>query len=235
MQLCKQGLAAGFTAAKLISPPSLVSCSLLGLIYRPAGRRSVRHGAIFGNTFKMICPVQPCRQKDSGFDLTRLTSRTAAVPTRQEGRIARRHERGMGCGGRGSVGAQVCSQGGFRWLRTAKPCGPDTRCWCQAVGGDIDPTGSVSAIKPAATATRRIRSPGRARHKPSNHRAGNAGLPPLNLYARVRFFAHSCTRDRGCSAHPAFPAPSLLGGRMLTQNSGKPCRENANSYPLFEN
>jgi hypothetical protein len=29
-------------------------------------------------------------------------------------------------------------------------------------------------------------SPGRARHKPSSHRAGNAGLPPLNLYARVR-------------------------------------------------
>src|SRR5260370_6447786 len=35
-----------------------------------------------------------------------------------------------------------------------------------------------------------------------------AGLPPVNLYARVRFFAQFCTRDRGCSAHPAFPAPS---------------------------
>jgi hypothetical protein len=52
-------------------------------------------------------------------------------------------------------------------------------------------------------------SPGRARHKPSSHCAGNAGLPPLNLYARVRFFAQLCTRDRGCSAHPAFPAPSF--------------------------
>jgi hypothetical protein len=31
-----------------------------------------------------------------------------------KGRIASRHERGMGCGGRDSVGAQVCSQGGFR-------------------------------------------------------------------------------------------------------------------------
>jgi hypothetical protein len=41
-----------------------------------------------------------------------------------------------------------------------------------------------------------------------NHCAGKAGLPPLDLYARVRFFVHSCTRDRGCSAHPAFPAPS---------------------------
>jgi hypothetical protein len=26
--------------------------------------------------------------------------------------------------------------------RTAKPCGPGTRCWCQTAGGEIDPTGS---------------------------------------------------------------------------------------------
>jgi hypothetical protein len=26
--------------------------------------------------------------------------------------------------------------------RTAKPRGPDTRCWCQAAGGELDPTGS---------------------------------------------------------------------------------------------
>src|ERR1700731_1434987 len=55
---------------------------------------------------------------------------------------------------------------------------------------------------------KKARSPGRARNKPVNHCAGKAGLPPLDLYARVRFFVHSCTRDRGCSAHPAFPAPS---------------------------
>ena len=29
-------------------------------------------------------------------------------------------------------------------------------------------------------------SPGRARHKPSNHCAGKAGVFPLNLYAHVR-------------------------------------------------
>ena len=46
-----------------------------------------------------------------------------------------------------------------RWLRTAKPCGPDTRCWCQAAGGDlIQP--DRSAIKPAVTVTRRIRRRG---------------------------------------------------------------------------
>src|SRR6266702_4480789 len=64
-------------------------------------------------------------------------------------------------------------------------------------------------------------SPGRARHKPSSHCAGNAGLPPLNLYARVRFFAQSCTRDRGCSAHPAFPAPSVLEGGNVPAKLGR--------------
>ena len=41
-------------------------------------------------------------------------------------------------------------------------------------------------------------------------------MPPLNLYARVRFFTRAfCTRDRGCSAHPAFPAPSSFEGEAI--------------------
>ena len=55
---------------------------------------------------------------------------------------------------------------------------------------------------------KRNSSPGRARHKPSNHCAGKAGCSPLDLYARVRTSLCHCTRDRGCSAHPVFPAPS---------------------------
>src|SRR5947209_4980597 len=39
-------------------------------------------------------------------------------------------------------------------------------------------------------------------------------MPPLHLYARVRFYSCICTRDRGCSAHPAFPAPSFGGDRF---------------------
>src|SRR4030081_1277173 len=41
-------------------------------------------------------------------------------------------------------------------------------------------------------------------------------MSPLNLYARVRFLCALCTRDRGCSAHPVFPAPSASqGGEMM--------------------
>ena len=42
------------------------------------------------------------------------------------------------------------------------------------------------------------------------------------------YFYH-CTRDRGCSAHPAFPAPSFLRDND-TQTSGASRRENADVY-----
>jgi hypothetical protein len=54
-------------------------------------------------------------------------------------------------------------------------------------------------------------------------------MPPLNLYARVRFFVHVCTRDRGCSAHPVFPAPSAFEEGEVTQTSGGSRRENASA------
>jgi hypothetical protein len=74
---------------------------------------------------------------------------------------------------------------------------------------------------PKATEARKPDTPGRARYKPSNHCAGNVGCPPLNLYARVRFLFPFCTRDRGCSAHPAFPAPSDFKARNVSANLGR--------------
>jgi hypothetical protein len=46
------------------------------------------------------------------------------------------------------------------------------------------------------------------------------------------FFAQLRTRDRGCSAHPAFPAPSFEGDNDR-QTSGASRRENADVYLLF--
>src|ERR1700704_6031947 len=74
---------------------------------------------------------------------------------------------------------------------------------------------------PKATEARKPDTPGRARYKPSNHCAGNVGLPPLNLYARVRFLFPFCTRDRGRSAHPAFPAPSDFKALIFSENHGR--------------
>ena len=64
---------------------------------------------------------------------------------------------------------------------------------------------------------KRNSSPGRARHKSSTHCAGDAGVLRLYLYARVRNSLHHCTRDRGCSKHPAFPAPSVLRERNFSK------------------
>ena len=103
---------------------------------------------------------------------------------------------------------------------------------------DLAPTGPEKLFNarpgadgpyPKATEARKPDTPGRARYKPSNHCAGNVGCPPLNLYARVRFPSSSCTRDRGCSAHPAFPAPSDFKARNEMQTSGGSSRENAES------
>src|SRR6266542_2198122 len=46
------------------------------------------------------------------------------------------------------------------------------------------------------------------------------------------FLCANCTRDRGCSVHPVFPAPSnFRGGQTKLQTSGVIRRENAKSYP----
>jgi hypothetical protein len=45
-------------------------------------------------------------------------------------------------------------------LRTAKACGPGTRCWCQVGGGDVGPTGRDKTFNPPMTVTRRIRRRG---------------------------------------------------------------------------
>src|SRR5215207_10836001 len=122
---------------------------------------------------------------------------------------------GQGCDGRSGVSA-ICFRADETPERTAKSCGPDTRCWCQAGGKypavDGDKTNSLTgestkyAVKPLRRGCRSVSAA---------------------LYARVRLCAIFSTRDRGCSAHPAFPAPSLLReGQTNWKTSGKPCREN---------
>jgi hypothetical protein len=56
--------------------------------------------------------VQPCFQKYFRFRLTQITSTTLAIPPHKRG-VGHRHERGAGCGGRGSVLRARGSQGGF--------------------------------------------------------------------------------------------------------------------------
>ena len=61
---------------------------------------------------------------------------------------------------------------------------------------------------------KRNSSPGRARHKPSNHCAGNAGVLRLYLYARVRTLLHIAHETAGAAStrHSLLP---LSGGTTL--------------------
>ena len=75
-------------------------------------------------------------------------------------------KRGMGCGGRDSVGAQLQSQGEMNLVsgmrrarrtalkRTAKACGPDS-LWVgvKCRGGEAGPTGSAQPAIRGATVT----------------------------------------------------------------------------------
>jgi len=67
--------------------------------------------------------------------------------------------------------ARDVSQGGFSvsdnkarrremLQRTAKPCGPGTRCWCQVGGGKSAQPGADFAANSPTTVTRRIRRRG---------------------------------------------------------------------------
>ena len=139
----------------------------------------------------------------------------------------------MGCGGRGSVGRATGIAG--RGLsepvsdrrarrrtalkRTAKPCGPGTRCWCQVGGGFSSPTGYRKTFNPPMTVTRRIRRRGEHDISRKTIAQGRPGVPvTCGDYTRV--LPTHCTRGCGCTAHPAFPAPSDFLGRNDLQDSG---------------
>jgi hypothetical protein len=59
------------------------------------------------NNFRLIWVIQSSAKKYSAFHQTQISGYFRAVSSRQEGRIARRHERGTGCGGRESAGVQM--------------------------------------------------------------------------------------------------------------------------------
>jgi hypothetical protein len=111
-------------------------------------------------------------------------------------------------------------------MRTAKPCGPGTRCWCQIGGGFSNPTGLSKTFNPLMTVTRRIRRRGEhgiSRKTIAQGRRDAPTVPVCSCALAIVF----CTRDRGCSKHPAFPAPSSLVGETICKAPGERCRGNA--------
>ena len=103
-------------------------------------------------SFQTDLPRPVLREKRIPFARNPNQSYKSRHPGPQEGRIAIVTNVGPGCGGRDSA-RRVMGRAGrvFRercqrarrmaLLRTAKPCGPGTRCWCQAGEGLQSSTG----------------------------------------------------------------------------------------------
>ena len=220
------------------------------------GRKPIRprHLPVGQNTWRMQNPVNPLPQKYSTLPKFGIAA-FSRHPGPRRGAIVRRNERGSGCGGRGCVGhakagpgrdeprevvlraderrqrlAKPFGRSGVK-LRTAKPCGPDRRCYGQALRRCFQARpGPRGIANSRGDGGQKELGSGESAHTPSTHRAGKAGCFPAHLLSRLRicvckFFAQ---RIMGASRHPVFPAPSSLReGQGNEQNSGATCRENA--------
>src|ERR1700687_3796535 len=162
-------------------PPSLLSYRGRGRLILPDGQISrVRQ---FGcpAPFAKIFPFRP--------DPNQMHIHCRLVPTR--GAIARRHERGAGCGGRESVRRAWQSQGEMNLVSGQLACKmidaladgkavwfrhpllvPSWRRRNQARPG-------LMSLNPLVTVTTRIRSPGRARDKPLKPLRGECRVTPV--------------------------------------------------------
>ena len=146
------------------------------------------------------------------------------VPTR--GAVARRHERGMGCGGRDSVGAHGVA--GRDEPRERWPGAQDERrCSVRQKRVVLTPQWLASSLAevlraqpggqnldPRGDGVKKARSPGRARYKPQSPLRRGCRLPPLSPYARARIhspIAHE-TAGAACTRHPLRP---LFEGELL--------------------
>ncbi|MFK4509770.1 hypothetical protein IQ17_03621 [Bradyrhizobium daqingense] len=128
----------------------------------------------------------------------------------------------------GNVHKAVGAGGVKRIARTAKPCGPGRRCYGQALANAaVASTGAMPAAFVGVREARTNSAPGRARHKPSDHRAGKAvcSAPPVCCCAV--FCVHLLrSRPRVRGQHPAFPAPSDRRGSdeaKLGRNAPRGC------------
>jgi hypothetical protein len=166
--------------------------------------------------------------------LRRLVETALLIP------VSRLNKRGVsrssrtwsaGCGGRGSVGAPEVIAGRVfvsdrparrrtALQRTAKSCGPGTRCWCQVSRRRYRPNRASDAPSiREATVAKRNSSPGRSRISRKTIAQGRPDDPaPPVVSTPVLFIAQGAA---GARWHPAFPAPSVFGGTSWMRNPGR--------------
>jgi hypothetical protein len=201
---------------------------------------SARHSANFRNDFKLICSVQSHPQKYSASRETQITPTTPAIPSREEGRWPSSRTLGRVAVDAAASGAWSCSQGGpwpvsGRNVRTTGEAAYGKAVWfwhpllVSSRRRKRRPNRVSTILQSAGDGGKRNSSPGRARYKPSNHCAGNAGVLQLYLYARVRFFALIAHETAGAASTRHSLRP-LLDGRMILQTSGVAPRDSGATF-----
>jgi hypothetical protein len=101
--------------------------------------------------------------------------------------------------------------------RTVKSRGPDaSEVGVKSFGGVESPTGPTCHL-PGGDGGKKARYSGESAKYAVKPLRRECRIASAALYARVRVFLHFCTRDRRCSAHPAFPAPSDFKARRFSR------------------
>ena len=110
------------------------------------------------------CPA--LKRKYSYSQPTQISSTSPAVSSLTRGVSRSSRTLGWDAVDAAASGARLRSQGGFgcersgrrarrtTLMRTAKPCGPGTRCWCQVGEGLSSPTGFEKPLNSPTTVTR---------------------------------------------------------------------------------
>jgi hypothetical protein len=141
-----------------------------------------------------------------------------------------------------ALGAWSCWQGGLRFVsehnvRTtgAEAYGKAVWFWHPLLVSsrrrNVDPTGFRQSFNPPATEAKGIRLRGELGISRQTTAQGMPGCSGCTCMLVCALPCAHCTRDRGCSKHPAFPAPSS-SGRMNLQTSGAMRRENAEPHSV---
>jgi hypothetical protein len=150
----------------------------------------------FLSRFKLICPVQSPARKYSYLQRPQINCISITVPSHR-GATRDRHGRGTGCGGRGCADNERRKSG----RRSRVVLTP--RRWCQVRAKERGRWWQESPV---------ARESAKETVKTIAQGMPDASAEPVCSCA---FFCALCTRDRGCSVHPVFPAPSDWRGRAI--------------------
>jgi hypothetical protein len=103
------------------------------------------------------------------------------------------------------------------------------RCWRQVFRRCIRPTGLVaSRIREATVARKPVTGERKVSRNPSRRESRFDPVEPVVTSCA------SCAHDRGCNRHPAFPAPSVLGGGWRSKPRALGAAGNADPHPQDE-